>query len=809
MKKTLPIFLIIAVLAAFAAFFVSADAESGMKFDDRVLIQSKAPAMPLTWEAVIRVDKNAGSGRLGGIVGNYSNNSTASMNLELRSNGAVALYWNSGSVSHRYDFTDFDVRTGEKLFVAVSVDLSTKNAVLYINGEAVQTLKTAISAVALPHGLVLGGDLREKNTQYLKSAELFSVALWSDVRTADEIKNDMEKPDTSDPGLIAAYDLTSDSFRTDLSANRNDLIYDGESDYDSSLDPDARGTYFTADDIRRSGAPLPAMPATFEAVIKLPRGYNERGGVILGNYGTGSACVNFEVSSRGCPRIYYVDNAGKVNEYVFTCDVRTGDWAHLAIVNDAKSGRLICYIDGERTQIVSKKIVSDLPASEFCIGGDLRSGNAQYFKGKIARIALFSDVRTDEEIAADAKNVDPSAADLIALYDLEGKQNATAVSDGSKNALDVTVERNWLSPDAVSSPEDYAFSLALIGDIQNITEHYPDELHHIFDWLVENAEKKKIKYVLGLGDTTNSDTKAEWQLAKSQYDRLRGIIPYSVVRGNHDSSANFNAYFGDAEYKSSYELSFNGKIENTARFVTAGSRKYLIFTLDYGPSDSVLDWAGGIADDNPDCAVIVTTHAYLFRDGTTLDQNDVYPPSATGGSNNGDAIWEKFVSKHKNVSLVVCGHDPCDNVIITQTHADAGNVVTQMLVDPQGMDKTSPTGMICMLYFSEDGATVRTEYYSTVRGAFFREVNQTEFKLDLPSASQGEADTEETTEEEQTEILPIGSDVTSEPAVTAPESGKRGGCGGFSGAVLTFLIPSAIYLLQKKQKNEKSVDSGK
>ena len=148
-------------------------------------------------------------------------------------------------------------------------------------------------------------------------------------------------------------------------------------------------------------------------------------------------------------------------------------------------------------------------------------------------------------------------------------------------------------------------------------------------------------------------------------------------------------------------------------------------------------------------------------------------------------------------------------MIITQTHADAGNVVTQMLVDPQGMDKTSPTGMICMLYFSEYGATVRTEYYSTVRGAFFREVNQTEFKLDLPSASQGEADTEETTEEEQTEILPIGSDVTSEPAVTAPESGKRGGCGGFSGAVLTFLIPSAIYLLQKKQKNEKSVDSGK
>ena len=60
-----------------------------------------------------------------------------------------------------------------------------------------------------------------------------------------------------------------------------------------------------------------------------------------------------------------------------------------------------------------------------------------------------------------------------------------------------------------------------------------------------------------------------------------------------------------------------------------------------------------------------------------------------------------------------------------------------------------------------------------------------------------------------TEILPIVSDVTSEPAVTAPESGKRGGCGGFSGAVLTFLIPSAIYLLQKKQKNEKSVDSGK
>ncbi len=140
-------------------------------------------------------------------------------------------------------------------------------------------------------------------------------------------------------------------------------------------------------------------------------------------------------------------------------------------------------------------------------------------------------------------------------------------------------------------------------------------------------------------------------------------------------------------------------------------------------------------DANPDCSVIITTHCYLFRDGTTLDSKDVCPPTTSGGYNNGDHIWEKLVSKHKNISLVISGHDPCDKVVITKTKGEAGNTVTQMLVDPQSMDIDSPKGMICMLYFSQDGKEVQVEYFSTVRNQFFKKSNQTSFTLDIVTAA--------------------------------------------------------------------------
>lgn len=49
----------------------------------------------------------------------------------------------------------------------------------------------------------------------------------------------------------------------------------------------------------------------------------------------------------------------------------------------------------------------------YTIGGDGRDGNTEYFKGNLRSVAVYSDIRTAEEIAAD---VDSPGTDSLILY---------------------------------------------------------------------------------------------------------------------------------------------------------------------------------------------------------------------------------------------------------------------------------------------------------------------------------------------------------------------------------------------------------
>ena len=222
--------------------------------------------------------------------------------------------------------------------------------------------------------------------------------------------------------------------------------------------------------------------------------------------------------------------------------------------------------------------------------------------------------------------------------------------------------------------------------------------------------------------------------------KLDGVVPYSLCRGNHDNSLTFNNAFKDGKYPSYLDGTFDGKLENSWQELIIGETKYLIMALDYGASDEVLAWADDVISEHPEHNVIITTHAYLYRDGTTLDLNDLCPPSNSGGYNNGDQIWNKLISKHENITLVLSGHDPWNEIVMTQTEGVNGNIVTQMLIDPQAMDTYyGSTGMVAMLYFSEDGRDVQVRYYSTVRDQYYTADNQFDMKInaigtDLPDA---------------------------------------------------------------------------
>ena len=585
------------------------------------------------------------------------------------------------------------------------------------------------------------------------------------------------------------------------------------------------GMTFTATDRYATQKLITQTPMTFEAWVNIPTSVTGRAGVIFGNWGnSGNAQinVNFEVSDNGVPR-FFVNN-GAVDAKFSSVHINTGAWLHLAITYNASTNTLQCYVNGELKETKTDPDAVDILVKHpMVLGGDHRSGNQQYFKGEIASVAVYSDIRTAAEIAADMTA--PAKDGLIASYDVSTLSSGR-ITDGSGNGYDLKKKVVWIEERDMEPLNEFAYSFAVIGDTQIVSQNHKDTFGEIYDWILDNSEENNTKFVMGLGDITEHSYAEEWQVAMNAMKKLDGKIPYSIVRGNHDSVATFNNYVKVSDYADTID-SYYTDMRNTYRMFEVGKVKYMVFTLDYGPSDEVLRWAKNAIDANPDYNVIITTHAYFYRDGTTLDQNDVCPPATTGGYNNGDHMWNKLISQCENIVLVISGHDPCDNIIMTQEKGVKGNTVTQMLIDPQAADVSyNGVGAVAMLYFSEDGKDVQVRYYSTLKDKYFMSENQFSMTIDAVPVVDDGNDNENgnsgnnggnngNTDEEQdqppqneNEQKPTGTTATKLPVPSKSENSsqepKEDGCGSVMSVsavgVVALATLGACFVPKKKRR---------
>ena len=310
----------------------------------------------------------------------------------------------------------------------------------------------------------------------------------------------------------------------------------------------------------------------------------------------------------------------------------------------------------------------------------------------------------------------------------------------------------WISPADKAPLEDYAYSIAVVGDTQIVSRYQPQHLETLVGWLLDNKDEKNIQFVSFLGDISDSwdeddrngngiwDSYEELEASRKEFYKLNGKIPYNIVRGNHDSTNEFNKYFNDSGYKDQVEGFYDiGCVKNSYSRITVGDQKLLFITLDCDVHDGALDWAGKLCEQYSDHKVIVSTHVYLTTAGThhTKYANSETTVVANGKRNTGAEIWDKFVRKYENISIVLSGHIPAEYPVCQQIIGDHGNVVNEFLIDPQGLDASfknngNVTGMVTMLYFSEDGKTMQVEQYSTVYDKFYRAEGQ--YKLDLENA---------------------------------------------------------------------------
>ena len=516
-----------------------------------------------------------------------------------------------------------------------------------------------------------------------------------------------------------------------------------------------------------------AMPRTFEATFTVDKASLKGNATLLGNDGLFDPALVFGLNKSGQPRVTVRKTAGNSGDKTYTfknVNVATGKKVNLAIVMDSAKKNLHCYVNGKLAQTLTNISIPDYEQKyTFAVGGDYRNGNATYFPGVIHSVSVWSDVRTDSEISKDYSNgVDSSDKSLLAHYDFV-RCEKHFVDDYSLNDNDLYKIKLWLDKDEVEPVPDYEYSFAVVGDTQTMCEKDPEAMESVYDWIIQNKETHKIEYVIGLGDITDDSTDIEWERASKYISKLNGKIPYSLTRGNHDDWDDFNRLLHNGYYEKTVDGVMNagdfnlsdpvgqpgvitkvdsngnvsyitreddvpegglvkGDLTNSYRYFSVQGTDYLIMTLDFAPNTATLKWADSVIKAHPDHKVIITTHCYMYRDGTTLDAGDCYPATYYTGytdQQNGDDMWKKSFSKHENVLMVLSGHDPWQHIAYRQDIGEKGNTVTQMLIDAQYVDNNiGSTGMVAMFYFSNDGETLTVRYYSVGKDCYGSELSQ-------------------------------------------------------------------------------------
>lgn len=286
-----------------------------------------------------------------------------------------------------------------------------------------------------------------------------------------------------------------------------------------------------------------------------------------------------------------------------------------------------------------------------------------------------------------------------------------------------------------------SFTIAVLPDTQNYSEKFPANFHAQTEWLVKHKADRNIVAVLHLGDVTNRNTVAEWEVAKSAMEKLDGHLPYFMALGNHDYSEGGGCKDRTTRYNDYFKLekisqtpNFGGvydkepeRLENIYHTLDAGGRKFLVIALEFGPRKDVVRWAAEVAGKHADREAILITHAYMYYDETRYDWKKFgakqtwnphsYPVAKATADDvsDGEELWSGLVAKSENFICTLNGHVLGDGLGRTITATPAGREVPQMLVNFQ-MKPNGGDGWLRLLEFQSDGKTVEVRDYSPTRG---------------------------------------------------------------------------------------------
>lgn len=228
----------------------------------------------------------------------------------------------------------------------------------------------------------------------------------------------------------------------------------------------------------------------------------------------------------------------------------------------------------------------------------------------------------------------------------------------------------------VSSSVDDGFSIAIIPDTQREVKSQSDtRFSHRTNWLVNNKDRLKLRYVLQVGDLT------DWgERDTTHYDRAsEGLqmledahICYALCPGNHDTQAvavgggaydttmtrtlvrvtpEWNNYFPPSRFPMLRGTFEEGKSDNCYHTFQAGGQLWLILALEFMPRFDAVTWARAVVENHPNHNIILLTHMFLQGNGS-IGQSAEY------GESSPQYMFDNLVKLYPNFRFVFGGHAP-------------------------------------------------------------------------------------------------------------------------------------------------------
>jgi hypothetical protein len=278
-----------------------------------------------------------------------------------------------------------------------------------------------------------------------------------------------------------------------------------------------------------------------------------------------------------------------------------------------------------------------------------------------------------------------------------------AVSDPDADNLNVAF---YGRKSTSSLAED--FTIVVLPDTQKYSANYPQVFSSQTQWIVNNRTNSKIAYVAHEGDiVNNASSTTEWSRAVAAMSKLEnpvttGLsdgIPYGVLRGNLDTSSNYNTFFGISRFagRGYYGGHYSSTNNNNFVLFSAAGMKFIVINLQYSPTMTILDWADRLLKTYPERRGIVVSH-YILKVDNSWGLQNIYTS----------------LKDNPNLFLMLCGHmhSSSDSEARRIETGDNGNKIYILEADYQDR-ANGGNGWLRILQFSPKNDRISVKTYSS------------------------------------------------------------------------------------------------